>query len=121
MREQVAVLEALLVSEIERIAQPDLRALAQSLRVPLYVEERPWDYGIEGQSYPCWIAFAHQPSNTAIVYCSEGFGPAYPWGLLFLTEPRNMGMDSQWFLSVEDALRNCPAWSGVNPAGYEIQ
>ena len=121
MREQAAAVEALVLREIERIEQPDLRALAQSLRVPPHVEDRPWDYGREAQTYPCWIAFVHPPSNTAIVYCSEGFGPAYPWGVLFLTEPRNMGMDSQWFASVEDAMRNCPAWKGENPAGYQVQ
>ncbi len=121
MRELATVLETLVASEIERISRAGLRALVQSLRVPLHVEYRPWDYGREGQVYPCWIAFAHQPSNTAIAFCSEGFGPAYPWGLLFLTGPRNMGMDSQWFVSVEDALRGSPAWTGVNPPGYEVQ
>lgn len=121
MREQAATVEALVVREVESIEQPDLRALAQLLRAPLHVEEWPWDYGPEGQTYPCWIAFAHPPSNTAIAYCSQGFGPSYPWGLLFLAEPRSMGMDSQWFLSVEDALRNCPAWKGENPPGYEVQ
>jgi hypothetical protein len=121
MRESAAAIDALVVREIDRIAQADLIALAQSLRAPPLLEDRPWDYGQEGQTYPCWITFTHPPSNTAIVYCSEGFGPTYPWGLLFLTEPRNMGMDSQWFATVEDALRNCPAWKGENPLGYEIQ
>jgi hypothetical protein len=120
MREQSAI-EALVVRELERIEQPELVALAQSLRVPLRLEERPWDYGRDGQTYPCWISFAHEPSNTVVAYCAEGFGPTYPWGLLFLGEPRSMGMDSQWFASVEDALRNCPAWEGKDPPGYEAQ
>jgi hypothetical protein len=38
-----------------------------------------------------------------------------------MAEPRSMGMDSQWFVSVEDALRNCPAWKGANPPDYEVQ
>ena len=121
MREPIAAIEALVASEIERITQPDLVALAQSLRATPVLEDRPWDYGQEAQTYPCWITFRHPPSNTAIAYCSEGFGPTYPWGLLFLAEPRNMGMDSQWFASVEDALRNCPAWKGENPPDYEVQ
>lgn len=121
MRERAAAIEDLVLREIARIKQPELVALAQSLRVPPRVEERPWDYGQDGQTYPCWIAFAHQPSNTAVAYCAEGFGPTYPWGLLFLSEPSSMGMDSQWFASVEDALRNCPAWDGENPPDYEVQ
>ena len=121
MREQAAAIEALVEREIERIEQPDLVALAQSLRTSPRLEHRPWDYGEEGQTYPCWIAFVHQPSNTAVAYCSEGFGPTYPWGRLSLIEPRSMGMDSQWFASVEDALRNCAVWVGKNPPGYEIQ
>ncbi|MGE0116279.1 MAG: hypothetical protein AB7T07_15515 [Steroidobacteraceae bacterium] len=120
MRDQEAI-QALVVREIERIEQPELASLARSLRVSPRLEDRPWDYGADGQTYPCWITFAHQPSNTAIAYCSDGFGPNCPWGLLFLTEPRSMGMDSQWFASVEDTLRNCPAWKGDEPPGYEDQ
>jgi len=120
MQESSATIEALVAREIERISQPDLVALAQALRVPPRLEERPWNYGREGQTYPCWITFIHPPSNTVIAYCSKGFGPRDPWGLLFLTEPRHMGMDSQWFTSVEDALRDSRAWKGKNPPGYEI-
>ena len=69
-----------MVREIERIEQPDLVALAHSLRVPLRLEDWPWDYGRDGQTYPCWISFAHKPSNTVVAYCAEGFGPTYPWG-----------------------------------------
>ncbi len=118
---EIAAIEELIARELERITQPDLVALAQSLRTPLRQEDRPWDYGHDGQTHPCWIAFTHVPSNTAIAYCSEGFGPTHPWGLLCLTEPRNMGIDSQWFASAEEALRSCPAWKGENPPDYEIQ
>jgi hypothetical protein len=59
-------------------------------------------------------------SDTAIVYCSSGFGPRSPWGLLFLTRYPNMGMDSQWFVSLEDAVRESMAWEGQNPPGYEV-
>jgi hypothetical protein len=121
MREAAGTIEALVVHELKRIEQPELVALAQSLRVPPRLEHRPWDYGHDGQTYPCWVTFAQQSSNTAVVFCMEGFGPAYPWGLLFLTEPRSMGMDSQWFASLEDALRSCPAWDGEDPPGYEVQ
>ena len=61
MRESAAAIEALVVREIDRIAQAALVALPQSLRVPPLLEDRPWDYGHEGQTYPCWITFTHPP------------------------------------------------------------
>lgn len=121
MCEEASAIEALVESEISCIEQPELIALARSLRIAARREDRPWDYGAEGQTYTCWVTFAHEASNTVVAYCSQGFGPSYPWGLLFLREPSTMGMDSQWFVSVEDALRQCPSWKGVSPPGYEIQ
>jgi hypothetical protein len=116
-----STIEALVEDEIGRIEQPELVALARKLRIPARLEDVPWDYGNEGQTYPCWIVLEHLPSNTAVAYCSQGFGPSYPWGLLSISEPRSMGMDSQWFVSLEDALRASPAWDGENPNGYEVR
>jgi hypothetical protein len=121
MRAQAPDIEALVDREISRIQQPDLVAFAKSLRITARLEDRPWDYGTDGQTYPCWVSFEHAASNTAVAYCAEGFGPRCPWGLLWLTEPRNMGMDCQWFVSLEEALRESPAWEGTNPPGYELQ
>ena len=33
----------------------------------------------------------------------------------------NIGMDSSWFASLEDAIRNSVAWDGHNPEDYEAQ
>ena len=40
-----------------------------------------------------------KPSNTGIAYCEFGFGPASPWGLVFLSGASQMsiGMDSGWY------------------------
>lgn len=121
MIETASAIEALVESDISRIEQADLVSLAQKLRVPVRLEDRPWDYGEEGETFPCWIVLAHPPSNTAVAYCSQGFGPETPWGLLFIAELHNMGMDCDWFVSLEDALRQSPAWEGEDPPGYEIQ
>ena len=44
-----------------------------------------------------------------------------PWGLLFMSgEYMSMGMDSQWYVSLEDAFRESSAWEGENPPGYEV-
>jgi hypothetical protein len=118
--ETTAQIDALFERELGRITQPDLIALIKRLRVSTRSEQRPWDYGAEGQTYPCWVVLEHAESDTAIVYCSSGFGPRSPWGLLFLTRYPNMGMDSQWFVSLEDAVRESMAWEGKNPPGYEV-
>jgi len=67
----------------------------------------------------CWTVLEHQPSGTGIAYCEEGFGPDFPWGLVFLSGPHmSMGMDSAWFASLEDAVRKSPAWQGEDPPAY---
>jgi hypothetical protein len=54
-------------------------------------------YGPPGQKYTCWTVLEHRPSNTGIAYCEEGFGPSFPWGLIFLSGPHmNIGMDAGW-------------------------
>ena len=71
--------------------------------------------------YVCWTILEHRPSGTGVAYREEGFGPEFPWGLVFLSGPHmNMGMDSAWFASLEDAVRESRAWDGENPADYEV-
>jgi hypothetical protein len=121
MIETSAHIEELVARELSTITQPELVALIKSLRVSPRKEDRPWDYGAPGQTYPCWIVLDHSASNTAVAYCAEGFGPRCPWGLLFIKDHPSIGMDSSWFVSLEDAVRNCMAWEGEDPPGYEVQ
>ena len=117
-----SAVDALLEREVRRITQKELVALIRSLRVPTRCELRPWDYGEPGQTYPCWVVLEHPASNTAVAYCEEGFGPGDPWGLLFIDGPHlSMGMDSGWYASLEDAVRESMAWDGVNPPDYQVQ
>lgn len=108
-------------SDLAKIALSDLVELIRSLRVLARCERRPWNYGAEGQAWPCWIFAEHPESNTAFAYCEHGFGPGYPWGSLSISgKSMSMGMDDGWFLSIEDLFRNSLAWSGENPPGYEV-
>jgi len=114
-------IEALVAQQVTRISQPDLVATLCPLLVRPRCEQRPWDYGAPGQTYPCWVVVEHEPSNTAVVFCESGFGPSYPWGLLFLRGPHlSMGMDCQWYVSLEEAFRDSKAWEGENPPGYQV-
>jgi len=117
----VVRLDAIVKSELERISQAELVSTIRSLLVPPRCELRPWDYGTPGMAYPCWVVLEHIPSNTAIAYSEHGFGPSSPWGMLFIHGPHmSMGMDSQWYVSLEDAVRESRAWEGTNPPGYEV-
>ena len=103
---QAGDIDALVAEQIARISQPDLVQAIRRLLVPARCEHRPWDYGARHQTYPCWVVVEHRPSNTAIAYSEWGFGPSSPWGLLFLSGPHlSMGMDSQWFVSLEEIGR----------------
>jgi hypothetical protein len=113
-------IERLVKSELGRIDDQRLVAAIGALLVELRCEDRPWDYGPAGQTFPCWIVLEHVPSSTAIAYCAHGFGPGDPWGLLFLTGHMSMGMDSGWFKTLEDACRESPACDFPHPPGYEV-
>jgi hypothetical protein len=122
MVETAAQIDTLFEQELARITQADLVALIKRLRVATRSEDRPWDYGAKEQTFPCWIVLEHRESNTGIAYCSSGFGPRDPWGLLFLTGPHtSMGMDCGWFACLEDAVRGSMAWDGVDPPGYSVR
>jgi hypothetical protein len=103
------------------ISDPAVRDLVHRLRVEPYPVERDWDYGKPDERYVCWTVLEHRPSNTGVAYCDAGFGPASPWGLVFLSGPHmNIGMDSAWFATLEGAVRDSMAWDGPNPPGYEV-
>jgi hypothetical protein len=107
---QATDINRLLQDELDRIEDASLVLAIRLQLVSPRCEDREWDYGPPGQTYPCWIFLEHAPSNTGIAYCAEGFGPRNPWGLLFLGEEgRSMGMDSSWYATLEDAFRESSA------------
>ena len=107
--------------EIARISDRRLAARIRSLLVAPYPVERDWDYGKPGEKYTCWTVLEHRVSNTGIAYCESGFGPSDPWGLVSLAgDHMNIGMDSSWFASLEDAMRVSQLWDGPSPPGYAV-
>lgn len=108
---------SLVEAEIGKISNPRVIELIRRLIVPPRCESRPWDYGVSGATYPCWIVAEHPASNTAFAYCEEGFGPSSPWGLLSLSgDYLSMGMDSSWFTSLEAVVKDSWAWDDPEPA-----
>jgi hypothetical protein len=92
------------------------------------VEPRPcllaWDYGhphaeFPEPRYPGFIVAIFASSGTGIAYSAYGFGPAYPWGLVFIDNPA-YGMDSGWYATLEAAFRESMAWDEPSRPGYEV-
>lgn len=111
----------LVADELTRISDAALSESIRKLLVVPYPVERGWDYGRAGETFICWTVLEHPASNTGIAYCAEGFGPSYPWGLVFLSgDHMGIGMDSSWYCRLEDAMRESMAWDSPNPEGYEV-
>jgi len=107
--------------EIDRISETKVKDRVRELLVVPYAVERLWDYGAPDRHFICWTVLEHPESNTGIAFCGQGFGPSYPWGLVSLSGPHmNIGMDSGWFVSLEEAFRDSVAWDEPNPEGYEV-
>jgi hypothetical protein len=111
---------SLVSEELKNITDIKLLARIRELLVAPYPVERDWDYGRVGERFVCWTVLEHPPSNTGIAYCSQGFGPSDPWGLVFLAHKyMSIGMDSGWFPTLESAMRDSAAWD-QNPENYEV-
>lgn len=108
--------------EIEAIADPVVRAaLARRLIAP-ELHLREWDYGAPGERYPCWTVAKDLRSDCGVVFSLYGHGPGHPWGLVSLSNAW-FGMDSGWFLRLEDAFVGSSMggelciWDVVSPDG----
>ncbi len=106
---------ALVEDQLARFKDANSIAHFRQLSVAPRAEDRNWDYGPPGQKYKCWIVFEHHESNVGIAYCSQGFGPKCPWGLLWLNGEKHLGMgpDSSWFSDLEDAFRDTWAYEAL--------
>jgi hypothetical protein len=110
---------ALVDFDIERIADDRLVQRIKELRVTPYPVEREWDYGEAGDHYTCWIVLKHSQSEIEVAYCKDGFEEHDPWGFMF-GEDASIGMDCQWYPSLESAVRCSGLAKSPNPEGYEV-
>jgi len=98
-------------SEPASVRDPAVIPRVRELQVEPYPVEREWEYGAPGERFVCWTVLEHRPSNTGIAYCSRGFGPENPWGLVFLSGPHmSIGMDAAWYPQLEIAVKESKAW-----------
>jgi hypothetical protein len=91
-------LKAMVDAELAEFSDSRVVAHIRSLLVEPTIVMRRWDYGREGEQYPCWDTLRHPISKTGIAYCEYGFGPRNPWGLVDLEgDYTSIGMDCGWF------------------------
>ena len=103
-------LKRLVERELETVGDPRVLAAIRALLTEPKLIMRGWDYGEPGQQFACWTVLDDAAgSDTAIVYCDEGFGPSMPWGLVWTGgddngAPASMGMDGGWFFTLAEAF-----------------
>ena len=101
MTVDAVTLKRLIENELAKLSDTRVEQYIRGLLVEPTPLPRDWDYGRPGQQYVCWTVLQHAPSNSAIAYREDGFGPAAPWGLLSLSgDHMSMGMDSGWFSTI---------------------
>ncbi len=82
-------------------------AAVARLGVQPYKSVRAWDYGEPGERFCCWIIAESRKENLAVAYCERGFGPEHPWGVILHRGDdfqMSMGMDSDWFGTLEEVF-----------------
>ena len=109
-------LQQLLEAEMAAIRNVDLQARVKALLIEPVLMRCAWNYGIPDEIYPCWKVVGEPAvQRIGIAYCDQGFGPACPWGLIWLNETvPSMGQDSGWFSTFREAaadLLDVPASS----------
>jgi hypothetical protein len=93
----------LLADELARAPAPERREHLSSLLVPPSRVRLGWEYGETGERLDCWLVGRSPDQEVLLLYCTEGFGPSFPWGFVFAAED-SMGMDCQW----HSGLGVCP-------------
>jgi hypothetical protein len=108
--EEVAVL---VQRELAAIEDLEVREALRRFLVPPLRHLRNWDYGAAGEQYPCWTVALDHDLDTALVYSEHGHGPSSPWGMVWASGEPWFGMDSEWFLRLEDAFVDSSLGSGL--------
>lgn len=89
------------------LRDPAASAAFARLSVPPYASLRRWNYGGPDDKFSCWIVAESARQNLAVAYCDQGFGPMHPWGVVLLRGDdfqMSLGMDSDWFGTLEEVL-----------------
>ena len=107
-------IDGLVAEELRSIADPDRRAALSSLLVEPQRHLRSWAYG--PGKFECWTVARDDSRATVLIYSRGAF--ADPWGFV-ACDSDDLGMDSQWFSTLDDAFIG-GLWRGPLPPDYEV-
>jgi len=105
VEQTAATIQHLVDEQLASIADAEMREALLRFLIAPECQHRNWDYGHNGERYPCWLVARLPATDTAIAYCEHGFGPDFPWGIVALSGEW-MGPDGAWHVSLERAFRN---------------
>jgi hypothetical protein len=91
----------LVKQQLDSIEDVLVRDAIAALLVEPFREDRRWFDDLEPEA--CWVIAVDPANNISFIYSEEGFKPDVPWGMV-LTSDQYMGMDSNWYRVLEDAL-----------------
>lgn len=105
-----------MAAELGRFADGRRRRAVEALLCAPFLQHRVWNWNA-GQVVPVWV-FALVPGRELVLaYSTAGYGD--PWGLLDVDDD-SLGMDSQWYLYLEDAAADGGV-GGPPPPGFQIR
>lgn len=104
-----ARVESLIAAQLGKIKDRGTREALQRRLIEPRLKTLLWPYGGELESYRCWVVADLAPSNTAIGYSEQGFGPRTPWGLIW-PDGDYPGDDSGWFSTLYEAYLDSFGW-----------
>ena len=107
-------------SQMDLIRDPEMSAALAPYLVSPALQFRRWDYSDPPSEFACWMVAIFPSRRLGIVYCDQGHGPDEPWALVDLDNP-SFGMDSEWFLGLDDAFIRSGMWKGSLPLDYEVR
>lgn len=98
-----AEVASLVSAELSTFQDPRLRETLSGCLVEPRSHLRLWDWSASLTEYECWMVAESKVWDYGIVYSDAGFGPANPWGLVFLSA-NNIGADYCWYPRLEEAF-----------------
>lgn len=113
---------ALTARELALIEDPARCSALAAILVEPRVEEREWLYSRDPVRYPYWVVAESVEQKILLVYCEQGFGPSFPWGVLYTGDhpmDQTLGMDAQWNWYLEEAFWRSGLWDGPTKPGFE--
>lgn len=116
-REQIVTL---VTQEMDLIENPAMKTELSKYLVAPTLQRRKWQYSNPPSEFTCWMVAVFPTRGLGIVYCDQGHGPDSPWALVDL-ETQWFGMDSEWFLRLDDAFIRSGMWKGPLPPDYEVR